>query len=178
MIYGERIRLRMAERSDIPRFLSWFNDPEVTRYLSMYLPMSADREEAWFENMLKSSPEEHVLVIEVLEGESWKPIGNCGLFNIDHKNRSAEVGICIGEKSYWNKGYGTEVMRVLLKHGFQTLNLHRMYLRVFAENLGGIRAYEKAGYIHEGCMRSAEYREGRYLDVLFMSVLKSDWEPS
>lgn len=63
-----------------------------------------------------------------------------------------------------------------LKHGFQNLNLHRIYLRVFANNVRAIRSYEKAGFVHEGRLRQAEFRQGQYLDVFFMSVLKSEWE--
>ena len=103
-------------------------------------------------------------------------IGNSGFFNIDWRNRGAELGIVIGDKAYWNKGYGTEVMRLLLHHGFTTLNLHRIFLRVFEGNPRAIRAYEKAGFVHEGRMRQAEFRDGKYLDVLLMSVLRPEWQ--
>lgn len=176
MIYGDRVRLRHAERADLPKFVAWLNDPEVRRGLVLYLPLSQAEEEEWFENALKSPPPERPLVIEAGSGEDWKTIGNSGFHNIDWRNRSAELGIVIGEKSYWNKGYGTEVMRLLLRHGFKTLNLHRIYLRVFQNNLSAIRAYEKAGFVHEGKQRQAEYQDGSYLDVILMSVLKSEWK--
>ncbi len=86
------------------------------------------------------------------------------------------MGIVIGEKTYWNKGYGTEVIGLLLRHGFTTLNLHRIYLRVFQNNKRAIRAYEKAGFIHEGRQRQAEFQDGKYLDVILMSVLKDEWK--
>jgi RimJ/RimL family protein N-acetyltransferase len=66
-------------------------------------------------------------------------------------------------------------MRLLLKHGFDTLNLNRIYLRVFETNPRAIRAYEKAGFTHEGCQRQAEFKEGRYLDVLVMSILRNEY---
>jgi RimJ/RimL family protein N-acetyltransferase len=68
-------------------------------------------------------------------------------------------------------------MQLLLQYGFGTLNLNRIFLRVDAENLGGIRAYEKAGFIHEARLREADFRDGRYSDDLIMSVLRSDWTP-
>lgn len=129
MIYGERIRLSAPEREDIPLFVEWINDPEVRHGLELYLPMSRAREEKWFEDMLKRSAETHPLTIEVKEGDQWVKIGNLGLFSIHPRARSAEVGIMIGEKSYWNKGYGTEAMKLILKHGFETLNLNRIMLR-------------------------------------------------
>ncbi len=68
-------------------------------------------------------------------------------------------------------------MRLLLKVGFETLNLNRIFLRVDVANKGGIRAYEKAGYVHEGRFRQGNYRDGQYEDMLFMSVLRSEWNP-
>jgi len=177
MLYWKRIRLRANERSDLPKFVEWLNDPEVRRYLSMSLPISQAAEEQWFENMLKRPPEEQSLGIEIKDGDGWRLIGNCSIFDINRRARSAEVGLFIGDKSCWNKGYGTEVMRLLLRYGFGTLNLNRIFLRVDAENMGGIHAYEKAGFIHEARLRESDFREGSYCDDLIMSVLRSEWTP-
>ncbi|HEX9027900.1 MAG TPA: GNAT family protein [Anaerolineales bacterium] len=176
MIYGDRIRLRSVERSDLPRFFEWLNDPEVTAGLSMVLPLSQADEEAWFDQMMMSPPDQHALVIEAHQEAAWLVLGNCSFMNIDYRNRSGEIGIFIGRKDLWNLGYGTETMRLMLKHGFNTLNLHRIYLRVFASNTRAIRAYEKAGFVHEGRLRDADYRDGVYADVLIMSVLKPEWK--
>lgn len=175
MIYGERLRLRAVERDDLPRFVVWLNDPEVRQFLFLNLPLSMAQEERWFEAMTKAQPAEHVLVIEARESDSWKPLGNISLMDIDWTNRLAEVGIFIGEKAYWSQGYGREAMRLMLKHGFETLNLNRIWLRVYEHNLRGIRAYEHAGFKHEGRLRQGIYKDGRYYDVLLMSVLRSEW---
>jgi RimJ/RimL family protein N-acetyltransferase len=107
--------------------------------------------------------------------ESWRLIGTFAFDSIDWHNRSAEFGIMIGEKSYWNQGYGTEAVRLLTHHGFKTLNLNRIFLHVFENNTRAIRAYEKAGFIHEGRERQAEFTDGRYIDVLRMSMLKDEF---
>jgi diamine N-acetyltransferase len=183
MIYGERIRLRRNERSDIPKFVEWLNDPEVRRYLLINLPISQANEEQWFENMLKLPANEQPFGIEIREDgsvgddEHWRLVGNCSFMKIDTTIRSTEVGLFIGDKSFWNKGYGTEVMRLLLALGFDTLNLNRIYLRVAEANKGGIRAYEKAGFIHEGRFREGAFQNGKYCDVLLMSVLRAEWNP-
>lgn len=176
MIQGQRIRLRHTELADIPRFVEWLNDPEVRQGISMYLPISQAEEEQWFENLLKRPQEERPLVVEAHTGATWTMIGNTSFFNFDWRNRSAEVGIFIGDKSQWNKGYGTETMQLLLRHGFNTLNLHRIFLRVFESNPRAIRSYEKAGFVEEGQMRQAEYQDGAFIDVLLMSVLRSEWD--
>lgn len=175
MIYGDRVRLRHVERRDLAQFVEWLNDPEVSQGLAMFTPLSMAEEEDWFENMLKRPNEERPLCIEAGQEEDWILIGNSSFFSIDWRNRSAEMGIFIGDKSYWNQGFGSEVISMLLRYGFATLNLHRIFLRVFEDNPRAIRAYEKAGFVHEGRQRQAEYHDGHFHDVLLMSVLRPEW---
>lgn len=176
MICGDRIRLVAIEKEDLPLFVKWLNDPEVRDGLSMYLPMSMAQEEKWFEEMLKRDPNTQPLNIEARQGDEWIKIGNMGFFNFDHCARSAEVGIVIGNKDFWNQGYGTEAMTLMLKHGFETLNLHRIKLLVYEDNPRAIRCYEKVGYVHEGRLREERYHNGCYFDVLFMGMLKQEWD--
>jgi len=178
MIYGDKIRLRAIERKDLPRFVEWLNDPEVIQGLLFYLPMSLTEEEGWYENMLKRPPAEHPMVIEIHEGNEWVMIGNCGVHNVDWRCRSSEVGIVIGEKRFWNHGYGTQAMQLLLQHCFDTLNLNRVALDVYENNPRAIRSYEKAGFRQEGRKRQAMYKDGKYLDILSMSILRHEWLPS
>lgn len=178
MIYSKRLRLRGAEREDIPRFVSWLNDPEVYRHLLLAYPLSNASEERWFESMLERGPAEQVLVIEARTEDAFTPIGNTSFMRLDWVNRNAEIGIFIGEKDQWNKGYGREAMMLMLRHGFNNMNLHRIYLRVHANNPGAIKAYEAAGFVHEGTLRQDVYRDGEYLDVLVMAVLKTEWHDS
>lgn len=176
MIYGNRIRLRAPERRDLPLFVGWLNNPEVRQGLAHYRPFSQVEEERWFENMLERPPDEHPMVIEIPDDDAWRPIGNCSYLNIDWRNRLAEVGIFIGDVTCWNQGYGSEAMGLLLQHAFNTLNLNRIFLRVYENNPRAIRCYEKAGFIQEGRLRQAEYRDGQFVDVLLMSVLRQEWQ--
>jgi RimJ/RimL family protein N-acetyltransferase len=176
MIYGERIRLRGVEKEDLPQFVAWLNDPEVIDGLGLFMPIASGDESRWFESVTTHEPAEKPLVIEVRDGEDWRLAGNSSFMNVEWKNRLAEVGLFIGDKSIWNQGYGTEVMRLLFKHGFETLNLNRIWLRVFADNPRAVRVYEKAGMLHEGCYRQGVYKKGVYVDVLIMSMLKSEWD--
>ncbi|MBN1979496.1 MAG: GNAT family N-acetyltransferase [Anaerolineae bacterium] len=175
MIPGEKVRLRPIERGDLPRFVAWFGDPEVHHHLAIWLPFSLAQEERWFERHLEQieSQKAVLLAIETSEGEH---IGNIGLHQIDWKNRHAELGIAIGEKAYWGQGYGTDAIRTLLRLCFLEMNLHRVTLRVDADNARGIRCYEKAGFQKEGTLRDAVFREGRYIDQHVMSILKTEFE--
>jgi RimJ/RimL family protein N-acetyltransferase len=176
MFYAERLRLRPVDRPDLPLFVNWINDPEVRTTLAYYLPISQTAEEKWFEKALQGVAEEQPFVIEITVENAWQPIGGCGFHFLDWHNRSAAIGLFIGNKSQWDKGYGTETVRLLIAHAFQTLNLNRIWLKVFESNARGIRAYEKAGFVREGIERAGVYRKGRYENVHLMSILKAETE--
>jgi RimJ/RimL family protein N-acetyltransferase len=175
VIIGEKVRLRAIDRKDLPQFVKWLNDPDVRRGLMHFQPFSVDDEEEWYEGMRKSPLEEHPLTIEIKVEDQWEPIGNCGLFGINWRIRSAEFGIFIGVKDQWDKGFGTEALRLSVRHGFETLNLNRICLRVYADNPRAIRSYEKAGLTVEGSLRQGHYHGGEYIDVVLMSILRSEW---
>lgn len=178
MVYGERLRLRRVERDDVKKYHESVNDPEVTEGLTLFLPMSIEDEERWYQNTLSRDIQERPFSIEVCSGDDWRLIGNCSFFDIEREVRCGEIGIMIGDKSMWNQGLGTEAITLLLRIGFKTLNLNRIFLRVYAGNLRAIRSYEKAGFILEGTLRQAVYKKGRYGDLHIMSVLRSEWDKS
>ena len=181
MIYGERIRFRALEKTDLPMYVAWLNDPEVRQGIILHNPLSQTEEENWYERMLKRPAEEHVMAIEVRlpdereEEAKWKLIGSLAFENIDKRIAAAEFGILIGDKNYWNQGYGTEAVRLMVQFGFNTLNLNRIFLHVYESNPRAIRVYEKAGFTLEGRERQAQFKDGEYVDILRMSMLKSDY---
>ncbi len=181
MIYGERIRFRAPERSDIPLWTAWLNDPEVLQGLAFRPPVSSATFEKQFDDILESGEkaETYTFMIEVRQENdpaNWKPVGTAGLLRIDWLSRSAELSIYIGEKAFWNQGFGTEATSLLLHFTFNTLNLNRIYLRVWETNANAIHIYEKVGFVHEGRMRQAVFKEGRYIDVLYMGILRSEYK--
>jgi len=175
MILGQKVRLRAIERDDLPTFVRWFNDPEVRHYLTAYMPMSLAEEEKWFEGQLQKQ-DGRIFAIEVIDGDQPIHIGNVGIHDVDWKNRAAEVGIVIGEKDYWGKGYGTDALKTLLRFAFQEMNLHRVQLRVHDYNARALRCYEKCGFQHEGRQRQALFRDGEYHDVLLMGILAGEFQ--
>ena len=171
MLQGNRITLVPIEREHLPNYVRWFADPDVLMYFGPYLPLNLAGEEAWYER--QNNDPSVVNFAAELDGQH---IGGGGLIGLNQRHQSAEVGLFIGEKSLWNQGLGQDILATLVAYGFDILNLHRIYLRVFAENIRAIRAYEKVGFVHEGRFREAEWRHGRWHDMLFMSVLRQEWE--
>lgn len=175
IIRGERVYLRPAERDDIPTFVRWFNDADVLANLAMSAPISGAGEAAWFERMLAAQGvTDYHFVICLLADH--RPIGTIGLHEISFVNGRAEFGIAIGERSEWNKGHGTDATRAICDFGFGELRLERIGLFVYEGNDRGRRAYQKAGFRHEGTMRRAHFSRGEHHDVHVMGLLREEWQ--
>jgi RimJ/RimL family protein N-acetyltransferase len=170
---GKKVRLRALEKTDIDEILKWINDPEVISNLILRYPVSKYQEEKWIEKILEGTDERNKhFVIETKEGVY---LGGIGLHNINWNDRNAEVGIVIGKKEYWNKGYGTDAMMTILDFAFNRMNLYRVYLRVYDFNQRGVRSYEKCGFKKEGVLREDRYMEGKYHDTIIMGILKDEF---
>jgi RimJ/RimL family protein N-acetyltransferase len=116
-----------------------------------------------------------ILVIEAIEGASTRPIGNCGLHDINPKDHKAIFGIVVGEKDYWSKAYGTEAARLMINYGFQQLNLHRISSSAFGFNERSIKFHKKVGFREEGRLRQAIFKNGEYHDLVLFGILREEW---
>jgi len=175
MLRGERVKLGPIKRVYIESFLKWFNDPEITRYLAAYRPMTRMAEEAWMENLKNRENDIYFSILIPNEDGTEKLIGNCGIHAIDWKNRVGEIGIAIGEKEYQNKGYGTEALELLLDYGFKTVNLNRLELYTYSFNARALKSYKKVGFIEEGRKRQFIWSKGKYHDAILMGILAEEW---
>lgn len=171
-IVGQKVYLRPLEVDDIDNFVTWLNDEEVNKYLIRTMPLNRVREKEFLEGLYKDN---HEIILGIALKANDELIGVIGLHKISLPFRNAEMGIIIGDKSRWSKGYGSEAVRLMLKYGFDQLNLHRVYLTVLDFNLRAIRVYEKSGFKMEGTFREHVYRHGKYCDVLIMGILRDEW---
>ncbi len=166
MLRGERVLLRPLTSSDLRRCVKWFSDPQIIRFLGRNSPVTLAEEERWFRDYERRT-DEQIFAIEV----GGAHIGNLGLHKIDRAHRKAEVGIVIGEPTLWSKGYGTEAMHVALRYAFDGLGLNKVSLDVLEYNTRAIRTYERLGFQPEGIHREDAYKDGRFVNVLRMSIL-------
>ncbi|MDI6893829.1 MAG: GNAT family protein [Bacillota bacterium] len=111
----------------------------------------------------------------IIQTRDGRPIGVMGLHRIDQVHREAELGIFIGEKDCWGRGYGTDAIRTLLGFAFEEMNFHRTYLRVNADNLRAQRCYEKCGFVREGTLRQAVFADGGWRDQHLMAALADEF---
>ena len=174
-LIGERIFLAPVRIEDADKFCRWFADAELAMNLTMFdRQMTKEREEAILSDMVKNNSQIFSIVINNEE----QLIGSCSLFDLDHSDRKAELGIMIGDKSCWNQGYGTEAIELLLDYGFNILNLNNIYLKVFEYNERAYKCYNKVGFKEIGRHREARIIMGRKYDEIFMDFLASEFTGS
>ena len=172
MYSGSLVRLRAPEQADVPAFHRWFNDRGVTATFGGRYPVTMAMERDWVAaNGASSFATGAHFAVETLAGEL---VGSCGLFKADPEDRTAELGLIIGEQERWGRGYGTEAVRLICRFGFEEMNLHRIGLLVFAHHAPARRVYEKAGFVVEAVAREAHWDEGRWFDDVHMGLLAGE----
>ena len=174
MFTGKRVYLRAFAPTDVPTFHRWRCDFEVMQYdqhgAVNVTDLSATQD--WYDRI---SRDQSSFSYAIVEKETDRFIGTCALMRLDPKNHHSECAIVIGEKDAWGRGYGKEALGLLLRYGFEELNLHRIYLRVFSFNERAIRLYLRLGFVEEGRQREALYRFGQWHDVIMMGLLRREF---
>lgn len=173
---GRLIRLRAREPRDADQLHRWFNDPEVTRYLSLRYPVSHRTEAEFLADHGQPGYANASFAIEALLDSQL--IGGADLRTSSPEDRCAELGIAIGDRTRWHGGYGTDAVATLCRFGFEMMNLHRIELWVFAENERAVRLYERLGFQREGTRRQAAWKFGRWHDLHLMALLEGELRES
>jgi RimJ/RimL family protein N-acetyltransferase len=156
----------------IPDFLRWISNKSAVEY--SLTAFHAERDIHWVEQYVTRIIDEETNWNQVIEIDGLA-IGYCGLSNISDQNRNAEYFILIGDDRFWNRGIGTKAGLEVLRHGFNVLRLHRIWLTVSECNKGAIKSYDKLGFKMEGRMRESCYRNGKYHDKILMGILSEEW---
>ncbi|MGE5529242.1 MAG: GNAT family N-acetyltransferase [Patescibacteria group bacterium] len=167
MSANREVSLRPFTRDDLPSMVRWNNDPEVEYYVDCDLPKTLPDCERWFRANIPSRDYR----LYAIEDERGRLIGDLELDHISWRNREAEFRIRIGEKTYWNNGYGTAAVRKLLGLALTELGLHRIYLRVYRFNRRAIRCYEKCGFRKRGLLRRTGRHAAGWKDIILMTIL-------
>jgi RimJ/RimL family protein N-acetyltransferase len=171
---GEKCYLSPCSLEDAEKWTEWDNDLEVAVPLGeeSYTLYSLDKTKEIISNVIKKQDP----IFSIVDLETDKPIGRCMLFNVDKVDRKAMLGIGIGDKTYWDKGYGQDATKLLLDYGFNLLNLNNIMLGVYSYNERAISCYKKVGFKEIGKRRKSKIIGGRLFDEVFMDILADEFE--
>lgn len=174
MLEGRLVNLRAIRDADAPAFRRWLNDQEIARYMGDRYPMAAEAAAARSQAANMSSFDNVRLAIETKHGEH---VGGVNLFDSSPECRSAQIGVMVGERAYWSRGYGSDAVVTALRFAFDEMNLNRVFLQVWSFNERAIAAYRKIGFIEEARMRDDVYTMGCYHDNVIMGILRDERTP-
>jgi RimJ/RimL family protein N-acetyltransferase len=172
---GKLVRLTAPRPEDKDAMAKWSQDAEYLRLLNYDPARPRPAEFFTWNNDEEKKREAHEFEFRIRTLADDKLIGFVEL-DVAWNHQNAWVGIGIGEADYRGRGYGSDALRVAVSYAFRELGLYRVSLGVFAYNQRAIRAYEKVGFVHEGALRGALYRDGQHFDNLFMGILRPEWE--
>ena len=173
-LIGERIYLSPRNNEEIEKFTEWLNDFQVTDYTgrSAYIT-TLEGEKKYFEENIDKN---YIFFIVTLDND--KLIGTVGLENYNAINRTATLGIFIGDKEYRNQGYGTETNKIILDYGFNYLNLKKIKLDLMSFNERALKCYQKCGFKEYGRRRKCKFINGKYYDSIEMDILAEEFKGS
>jgi RimJ/RimL family protein N-acetyltransferase len=171
-LYGQRVVLRPLGPEHTDVFWRSLHDPEVRRLTGTHAEFQRDQIDAW---LASRSDHSDRLDLAIHRRHDDVYLGELALIELDPANESAGVRIALTSTAIAGRGYGSDAMRTLLAHAFDTVGLHRIHLDVFAFNTHAIRTYERLGFVHEGRAREALLWDGIRHDAVLMSMLRPDW---
>lgn len=171
MIKGKNVTLRALERDDLPRLLAFNNDLEIELAGGgdPPMPQSSARLQADYESQASGGGRDDANFAIEVDGVM---IGTCALFNFDHTAHTCELGISIGDKAYWGKGYGKEAVSLLVDYAFRLRNFRRVWLQVHGRNERAQRAYKSCGFEEEGRLKQHVFSNGLYDDLVMMGIMR------
>lgn len=162
------IYLRLMTYDDTDLIVKWRNTDSVRKNFIYQALFTRESHENWIRTKVETG---QVVQMIICESEGDRPVGSVYIRDIDHDHHKAEYGIFIGEEAARGKGYGTAAAKLMIRYCFEELNLHRLFLRVYATNQQAIRSYEKAGFVQEACLRDDVCIDGEYKDIVLMGIL-------
>ena len=173
-LIGERIYLSPRNNEEIEKFTQWLNDFQTTDYLgrSSYI-ITLESEKQYFEETIDKN---YNFFIVTLDDD--KLIGTVGLEKFDAINRTATLGIFIGDKEYRSQVYGTEAIKLILDYGFNYLNLNNIKLDLMSFNERALKCYQKCGFKEYGRRRKCKFINGKYYDCIEMDILAEEFKES
>ena len=175
VIENDKLYLRKMEYSDTDYIVKWRNSDFVRTHFIYQELFTKESHENWIRTMIETGKADQLIIC--IKGENGQidiPVGSVYIRDIDNTHNKAEYGIFIGEESARGKGIGSQAAVLMIKYCFEQLKLHRLFLRVFADNKQAIRSYEKAGFVQEAYLKDDVRIQGQYKDIVLMGILNPE----
>lgn len=175
MVVGENVLIRPVEQQDLPLILNWSRLYDLQQLFSFTTDFTHYDD---IKNQLntgnpKSFPDS--FYFSVVEKDEKNTIGGCMLTEIDYANKNCLCSLYIGDEKMRSKGFGIEGVNLLLEFAFNRIDMNRVGCWVSDFNKHALKSFKKCGFKVEGIMREGAYRSGRYYDVYYMGILKSEY---
>ena len=173
MIKGEKTYLTELDRNNAEIIRGWLNDPEVNEFLAVgHIPITREAEQRYYDLQLAAG-DRHTFEVHV--GDDGRYIGNVGLKDVNPVHRRAELGVVIGSKEDWGRGYGADAIVTCLRFAFHTLGLHSVRLKAHSDHVRGLALYKSLGFIETGREREAVFQNGRFADYVVLDILDREF---
>ncbi len=175
-IEGERIYLReiTLQDADNREYCRWMNDKQVTQYTESRFQRNTAKTLRSFISQMSNDDN---VFFAIISKDNNKHIGNIKIGPINKIHNFAYVGLIIGDKSYWNKGYGTEVIRLVVDYAFAELCIHKLIAGVYSNNVGSLRAFTKSGFATEGIIKKKYLFDGEFMDEIIFGIINTSADP-
>ncbi len=169
------VRLRPLEEADVDHIMTWINDPEIIGNLAAFSGNAFTREQelAWVRAVRASKAE---VVFSIEASDDGRYLGQCGIHQIHDRSKVGRLACILANRGEMGRGLGSAAIRALCDHGFEVLGLHKLWLMVFAHNARGRGIYGRVGFLEEGTLREEYFHEGRWHDMVRMSLLAREWQ--
>jgi len=174
-IINNHINLRYIKVSDTADIIKWRNSLDVKRNLYTQDELTEEQHIGWFKNVVEIGACSQFIIEHMENNGGWRSAGTVYIKNIDRQNRKGEFGIFIGEQKFRGKGLASQATKLILAHAFEELQLNRVYLTVFHDNIPAIKAYESAGFEREGLLKQDFLRYDGFCDILYMGITLDKW---
>jgi RimJ/RimL family protein N-acetyltransferase len=173
-LVGEKVYLRPLDAADLDGpYLEWINDHQVTRFLEAgRSPVSRAMLQRYVDTAAQAAD---TVMLAIIEKASGVHVGNIKLAGIHPVHRRADLGVMLGDKTRWGRGYGREAVALVLAYGFERLNLNKIYLGVDVDHVAAVKVYADLGFAIEGTQRQHHFREGAYRDRHLMGLLREEY---
>lgn len=172
VLRGKRVNFCKITINDLTTLQKWRNSSEIWPYNTQYVLLNMINQQQWYKQITQKNSDRIMFMVTDKMG---KPIGVCGLIHINLKAKIASVAIIIGEKKYQSKGFGTEILQMLLDYGFNQIRIHRIEAEIFAYNQVSAKLFKKLNFKQEVILRDSLWRNGKWWDILILSILQNEY---